>query len=248
MEETNVQAVSNGKSPSPVLGNSTPAPPGNWHPRFAKPFPAIDQQTMRFIVGVIALSLPYLTNHFAMVGGPRLCSISESYWRGDWPQTIFVGFLFAIASFLVAYNGSTWLEMVLSKAAAIAALGVAMFPCACTEKPEIIPHLHYVCAGAMFAVLSYFCWAFLIRAREKGHKQAIMRATIYALCGVTIVGCSLALAYNGLTQDSMTVEYPHFVYWGEAGGLWAFGISWLTASHVLPLVNARRERHYLFRS
>jgi hypothetical protein len=208
-------------------------------------FPEIDQRTMKLIVGVIAIALPILTNYLASLFGSELSSISESYWEGGWPQTIFVGFLFAIASFLFAYNGKSRSEMILSKVAAGAALGVAMFPCACDGNPEIIPDLHYVSAGAMFGVLTYFCYLFLRRALEKGHAEAKIRAGIYAVCGVAIVACSLALAYNGLTQGSLSRHFADFVFWAEAGGLWAFGVSWLTASHVLPVVNRADERFRL---
>jgi len=132
--------------------------------------------------------------------------------------------------------------MVLSKIAAGAALGVAMFPCDCHGNPEIIPGLHYICAGVMFGVLTYFCYLFLIRAHRKGHTEAKVRAVIYGVCGIAIVLCSLALAYNGVMHGSLTDRFVNFVFWGEAGGLWSFGVSWLTASHVLPLVNRPDER------
>lgn len=60
-----------------------------------------------------------------------LTSISESYFAGDWSRNIFVGFLFAISAFLLSYNGQTRAHMVLSRVAALAGLGVAMFPCQC---------------------------------------------------------------------------------------------------------------------
>jgi len=211
----------------------------------APQIPEIDQRTMKLIVGVVALSLPLLTNYFASLVGPPLGSISESYWREGWPQTIFVGFLFAIASFLVAYNGQIPSEMVLSKVAAVAAVAVAMFPCACNGEPEIIPGLHYLCAGVMFGVLTYFCYLFFSRALHKGHPEAKFRAVIYGVCGVSMVLCSLALGYNGLTHGSLAERFPDFVFWGEAGGLWSFGISWLTASHVLPVIDRTDERFRL---
>src|ERR1035437_4530543 len=207
-------------------------------------FPEIDHRTMKLMVGVIALSLPIVTNYLASLTGSPLSSISESYWRGDWPQTIFVGFLFAIGSFLIAYNGQSRPEMVLSKVAAGAAFGVAMFPCGCDGEPQIIPGFHYISAGVMFGVLAYFCYLFLTRALEQGHPQAKLRAAIYAACGITIVVCSVALGYNGVTQ-SLTDRFPDFVFWAEAGGLWSFGVSWLTASHVLPVVNRPDERFRL---
>lgn len=205
-------------------------------------FPEIDQRSMKLIVGVIALSLPVLTNGFASAVGEPLDSISESYWRGYWPQTIFVGFLFAIASFLIAYNGKSTREMVAAKLAAAAALGVAMFPCGCGGEEEMIPGLHYVSATVMFAILAYFCYLFLMRALEKGHAQARARAGIYAVCGVAIVLCILALGYNGMTQGSVSERFDGFVFWMEAGALWSFGVSWLTASHVLPVINRPDER------
>lgn len=48
---------------------------------------------------------------------------------------------FAIAAFLLAYNGYSKREMVLSKLAAIAALGVAMFPCQCGDRTELVRHV-----------------------------------------------------------------------------------------------------------
>jgi hypothetical protein len=206
-------------------------------------FPEIDQRTMKLIVGVIALSLPPLTNYFAsVIEDSPLASISESYWVGGWAQSIFVGFLFAIASFLIAYNGESRPEMVLSKVAAGAALCVALFPCACGGEVEIISGLHYVAAGIMFGVLTYFCFLFLVRAKNKGHAQAKARAVLYAICGVTILCCIAALAYNALTDESLSQRFESFVFWGETGGLLSFGISWLTASHVLPLINSQAER------
>lgn len=210
-------------------------------PQFAE----IDECTMKLIVGAIALSLPIITNVLASLVSMPLPSISDSYWRGGWPQTIFVGFLFAIASFLIAYNGKSKSELVLSKVAATAALGVAMFPCGCNGNPQIIPGLHYASAGVMFAVLTYFCYLFLGRALEKGHPEAKFRAAIYAACGIGILICSLALAYNGITQNSLISYSPNFVFWGEAGVLWSFGVSWLTASHVLPILNRADERFRL---
>jgi len=80
----------------------------------------IDERTIKLLVGLIALSLATLTNWFAK---DPLTSISTSYYEGGWSQSIFVGFLFAISAFLLAYNGESKREMVLSKVAAVAALG-----------------------------------------------------------------------------------------------------------------------------
>lgn len=56
--------------------------------------PEIDSRTIKLIIGVIALSLAPLTR--ALSPTP-IDSISASYDAGGWAQSIFIGFLFAIA-------------------------------------------------------------------------------------------------------------------------------------------------------
>ena len=62
----------------------------------------IDPRTLKLIVGLVAASLAGLTNVFAE---SPIASISASYYEAGWSQSIFIGFLFAIAAFLLAYNG-----------------------------------------------------------------------------------------------------------------------------------------------
>lgn len=199
----------------------------------------IDHRTMKLIVGVIAISLPVLTR--ALAGHP-LESISASYYEHDWVPSIFIGFLFAIAAFLLAYNGRSTPEMVLSKIASAAALGVALFPCRCRTHDELIPDVHAVSAVTMFFILAYFCWEFLRRARDKGHWEAKLRAGIYAACAIAILASIAVLAFNGLLHGAIKDRVPYLTFYGETTGLVAFGISWLTASRVLPLVTRPGER------
>jgi hypothetical protein len=112
----------------------------------------IDHRTMKLLVGVIALSLANLTSYFS---SDSITSIRASYYEVGWSQSILIGFLFAIAAFLLAYNGLSVSEMVLSKIAAVAALGIAMFPCKCDGRDEIIPHVHTVSAATLFLILAY---------------------------------------------------------------------------------------------
>ena len=204
----------------------------------------IDHRTIKLIVGIIAISLASLTSMFA---SSAITSISASFYEGGWSQTIFIGFLFAIAAFLMAYNGQSKPEMILSKIAALAALGVAMFPCKCDTHTEIIPNIHGVSAGLMFLILAYFCYAFFQRAKAKGYPQANARAAIYALCGIAIVLSIITLGYDGLTGNSLSERIPRLTFYGEAVGLIAFGISWLTASRSLPVLTRPAERFSPFK-
>jgi len=199
----------------------------------------IDHHTIKLIVGVIAISLASLTSLFSQA---QLESISASYHQGGWPRNIFVGFLFAISAFLLAYNGRSSLEMMLSKMAALAAMGVAMFPCGCDGHQEIIPYVHYVSAAVMFLVLAAFCYSFRKRARAKGHSQALVRSYIYALCGFIILASIAILALDYLWNGAITKWIHRLTFYGEAAGLIAFGVAWLTASRILPIITSREER------
>ena len=86
----------------------------------------IDHRTIKLIVGLVAVSLASLTNVFAK---SPISSISASYYEVGWSQSIFIGFLFAIAAFLLAYNGLSLNRNDTDKVASVAALGVALFPC-----------------------------------------------------------------------------------------------------------------------
>jgi hypothetical protein len=204
--------------------------------------PEIDYRTLKLLVGLIALSLASLTNFFA---NSNINSISESYYKGGWAQSIFVGFLFAIAAFLLAYNGLSRTEMVLSKVAGINALGVALFPCGCGGHTETVPHLHFASAAVMFLVLAYFCYVFYKRAREKGHTEANRRAFVYAASGLAIIASISALVLDTLSRGALGTAIPRLVFYCERTSLVAFGISWLTASRILPVLTRSDERFSL---
>jgi len=205
--------------------------------------PEFDQYTIKFTVGTIALSLPWL--EVALTKG-TIHSISASFWYADGfaPRTIFVGLLFAIGTLVFAYNGDGELELVLGKLAALLAIGVAIFPCTCgTSYREIIPHAHYASAITLFIILAGFCVIFWIHARRKKMTEpehAPRRMWVYVLCCLGFVAAiALMVAYK-VTQKEV------FVLYAETAGLSSFGISWLTASRVLPVLTSATQRKQLF--
>jgi hypothetical protein len=212
----------------------------------------IDHRTIKLIVGVVAISIAPLTSVLAKL--PNIASVSESYYKGGWSQSIFIGFLFAIAALLLGYNGYSRTEMVLSKVAAFAGLGVVLFPCNCDQPADklppqtvALPAAHFIFAAIMFLILAYFCYGFLQRARAKPSGPAHTRAIIYAICGTLILVSIVVLAVNGLTS-SLQRSFPRIVFYGEATALIAFGVSWLTASRVLPVLTTPDERFSPFRA
>ena len=199
----------------------------------------IDHRTIKLLIGGIAVTLATLTSYFT---GHQITSISASYYETGWGQTIFIGFLFAIAAFMLAYNGNSTLEKVLSKLASVAALGVAMFPCACGKQIPLVPYVHGASAAVMFSILAIFCAIFYKRANQKGFTEARRRAYIYAVCGWVIVGCIAVLTADNFLGGVIEQRVARLVFYGENAGLVAFGISWLTASKWLPVISRQDER------
>lgn len=147
-------------------------------------------------------------------------------------------------------------EKWISKVAAIMAIGVALFP---TTRPKGLANtdtiLHYISAFILFTIITYFCLgSFRKRALDKaveadkaaesldgGDKEkqeeiaykARRRALIYRFCGWTII---LSLALAGTSFFEPLGKYIDWwnLFLGELLALWAFGVSWFTASKVAP--------------
>jgi len=201
--------------------------------------PEIDHHTLKLLVGLIALTLAHITSFFAE---SEITSTSAAYYECGWAQTFFIGFLFAIATFLFAYNGRSRPELIASKVAAFGALGVALFPCGCDGRRELVPYVHFAAAAVMFLVLTFFCYLFYKRARSKEYKEANRRAVVYATCGVVIVASIALLVFDELAGGILNEKISRLVFYCEKSALMAFGVSWLTASRVLPFLTNSNER------
>lgn len=206
----------------------------------------INQLAMKLIVGVMALGIASVTS-FVSTNDIPLTSISQAYFSGDFARNIFVGFLFAISTILFSYSGETAVHMVLSRVAALAGIGVAMFRCRCGDREEIIHYVHYASAAVMFIVLAYFCLAFYRHASYKPHRQAHWRAKIYLACFWAMVLAIVAFVINAAWGEELGLDarVPRIVFYGEAIALSAFGVCWLVASRVLPGLTRNDERHRL---
>ena len=203
----------------------------------------INNHTSKLIVGLIAITLATITS---ILSGGDIDSISASYYADDWARNIFVGFLFAISAFLLSYNGISKNQMMLSKVAALAALGVALFPCVCKVHQVPFPYIHGTSAAVMFTILAIFCFIFYKRAKSKGHKEAKIRAAIYAVCGIAIVTSILILAIDGFSGGAISKTIPRLTFIFENVGLVSFGIAWLTASRFIMFITREDERFSIF--
>lgn len=156
--------------------------------------------TLRTIIGVIALSLPFVVWGLANIVYPNVgipTSISITYHLGA--RDIFVGSLFIVSAFLCSYNGfyssdypdTQRIQSALSKCAGISAAIVALFPTDCDEEwiSDVIgktadvcsskPHLdflpvgliHTAAAVILFIILAIFCLYFFSIWNKRQRRQ-----------------------------------------------------------------------------
>jgi hypothetical protein len=194
---------------------------------------------MKLVIGAIALLIAPLT---ALFSETTLASISASYHQGGWAQSVFVGFLFAISALLLAHNGRGRAELVLSKGASCASLGVALFPCGCGLTDTIAGKVHWISAAILFLMLAQFTREFANRARQKRYPEAKLRTAVYNTAGLAILMSMCAIAANHYLRNAMSSRFTQFVFYCEAVALTAFGVSWLTASRVIPGLTSSGER------
>ncbi len=196
-----------------------------------------DYETQRFLIGLTALALPFLVT---LVYGRIISSISAYYYTIS--RNLFVGLLFITGFFLLVYNGRYYYEALISKVAALCAVGTALSP---TGFPEdIVIHreeleavirsaerLHYVASILLFAQLIFLCLCFARRAKMKGDRTSGGRRLIYLVCA-GLMSLSL-LAYPLLwiicAIPQAALNRFHLLYFAEAIALISFGIAWFTA-------------------
>lgn len=196
-----------------------------------RPQEIFDYRTLRFVIGIIAFFLPFIVS---VIASTSLSSISASYYTAA--RDAFVGMLFVVGGFLLAYNGHSFKQLIASKVAALAAIGIAIFPTACAECGSgIISVLHYVSAAALFIILAYFCLIpFRKNLRDQSGKRRL-RSNIYLVCGIVMLLCIVVIAGANVVLSSEVVEQLRIVYWGEAIALDAFGFAWFVSGKALGI-------------
>ena len=152
---------------------------------------------LRRTVGIIGISLPFvlaLGNIFIFTEHQIESSISAYYHTGM--RDVFVGLLFSIAIFLLAYRGPQKIDSVAGTLASIFAVGVALFPTSPPLGISALPwwspsigKLHAFAAIALFSMFAVFSlWLFRKTAPgEQPPADKKRRNAIFLLCGVGIV-------------------------------------------------------------
>ena len=193
-----------------------------------------DYRALRLLMAIIAFALPFIVT---FISSTTLTSISASYYTEA--RDIFVGLLFVVSAFLLAYNGHTSSEAWASKAACFAAVVAALNPTSCDIcAPDIQSKIHYFAAVIFFGILAYFCLG-PFRKNTKGQEgKKGRRAKIYFACGWIIIICMLTMGLTKFTVPDQIRNSLYITYWGESIALWAFGAAWMVAGKVFsPLVD-----------
>ncbi|MGD9020460.1 MAG: hypothetical protein PVF46_01575 [Lysobacterales bacterium] len=206
--------------------------------------PVFDHKTLRLLLGIIAFALPFLVTWVARA---PLASISASYFTEarDW----FVGMLFIVGALMLAYNGHTTREALASKAAGLCAFLIALFPTLAKTCGDSTPgsKIHGIAAVVLFLILAYFCFGpFRDNTKGKGGKKGL-RARLYFVCGCVMVACMLVGLGGRLLLDCETMAAWSITYWVEAVALAAFGVAWIVAGKIIPVLVDEQEALKLFR-
>ena len=172
-------------------------------------------------------------------------SLSHYYYSIG--HIIFVGVLFLMGSFLIAYRGKLYEENLISTIAGLSAFGIAIFPTNfkgfesedcfqflsiihLNDKiPDIINYLHFISATILFFCFVYFCLSIFPKyEKQVNHNLSKKRINTYYICGSIIVVCIISIAvFAGLEYINIYKNFKYYMIVFESFALWAFGISWL---------------------
>lgn len=203
-----------------------------------------DYRALRLMVGVIALLLPIVVIQLA--GDENGLGSISAYYHTD-AHDAFVGMLFIVGTFLIAYRGRDRIQFILSKLAAIFAWAVALFPTKCRgakscEFPgylqgigvDIVFAVHVTAAVALFLILAYFC--FIPFQKDIGGKEGAQgrRSLIYKICGGLMSAAVMVALGSVLFKKSEIMYELGVIFWAETIALATFGVAWIVAGKTIP--------------
>lgn len=213
----------------------------------------INYMHLRKAVGWVGTLLPVIL----LVANPIALSIENSgcgvvpgsvsgYYYSP-VRNIFVGALCALGLFLIAYVGYDLGDRLVTDAAGVFAVGVAMFPTKPTvasppsvtcqtvaqlsTREQVVGDIHVVSAALMFVFLAWMAIRFT-NTDKPPYRQKLLRNRIYQICAIVIVVCLAAAVITTLLPASVTGNFPWLFLW-EAVAIFAFGFSWFVKGQTL---------------
>ncbi len=191
---------------------------------------------LRRAIGFLGIGLPFVLifGKIAVDGGGLLNSISGYYYSGM--RDVWVGVMCAIGVFLLSYRGYGRVDDIAGNVAAVAAVGVALFPTTPSNgdrTDEILGLLHLGFAAVFFLTLAFFCIVLFTKSdKEIPGARKPERNRLYVISGVVMLVCLALIVLCGLVFDELTKSlYP--ALWLESVAILAFGVAWLTKGGTL---------------
>lgn len=196
---------------------------------------------VRRTIGILGILFPFILLLGALVlfhTGIQ-SSISNYYHTGM--RDVFVGMLFVIGFFLLAYRGYERADNIAGNLGCIFVVGVALFPCTPEAGATIIDHIigyvHLAFAILFFLTLIYIA-LFLFTKTDPNRpptRKKLQRNIVYKICGYAMTICIvLIFVYLILPPTTASVFEPlNPVYWLETFTVLAFGVSWLVKGEAL---------------
>jgi hypothetical protein len=211
--------------------------------RTTRPTPVAEGATMvhsylflRRAVGLIGLALPpvLILVKLAVDGGGLLDSISGYYYTDL--RGVFVGAMCSVGVFLLSYRGYGTLDDVAGNIAAVAAIGLALFPTApetgATHAQSAVGAVHLTCSAVFFLTLAFFCFVLFPRTDGMPTRRKTQRNGVYYATGsIMMLSLVLIAVVDAFTGESLAAIHP--VLWLESAAILSFGVAWLTKGEAI---------------
>jgi hypothetical protein len=196
-------------------------------------FLIISHLTLRWLVGTLGVLLPVIVAVLGFIQCECLVlqpTISHYYDLDSWPRNLFVGILFAIATFFWAYRGYENRDLVCARLCSAFALGVALFP---HSGGALARTVHFASAVLLFVLLA--CFALFLFTKSDGlpTPEKRIRNRIYTVCGLAILVCVALIALISTFGMGAALAALKPIFWLESIALWAFGITWFIKGETL---------------
>ena len=208
---------------------------------------------LRKVVGWLGTLLPLIllvANPIALSIEHSSCgwlpnSVSGYYYTPV--RNIFVGALFGLSLFLIAYVGADLGDRVITDLAGLFGLGVALFPTTPTvaspasvtcetvarlsSRQQVIGDVHAVLSVLFLLFLAWMAIRFTTTASPPSPEQ-LVRNRIYWGCAIVILACVVAAVVTNFLPASLRPNFP-WLFLDEAVGVFAFGVSWFVDDQTL---------------
>jgi len=213
---------------------------------------------VRQTLGGLGFAFPVLLLGAGLISEGRIMPSMSDYYH-TLQRDIFVGCLFAIGMFLVSYKGhnrgpgEAVSDDLVATIAGAAAICIALFPSEAAEAgadPVTFSQVigmktavaaHYLSAQVFLYSLAWMClWKFA--KTEKAGRRRIYRACGFLIVAMGVIASIAAWQkVRGSDAAKAFVLDRSVVFWAEAVGVWAFGVSWLVKGRAEMLL-ARTPR------